>query len=119
MITLTMYVQDCALALDSIYNIVAKGTVYPKTEPNETIHTVPLGKEDVRVRISFAITGDALLPKPVQDEYLTVDSAVGVFVAWPKKWVILNTGIVVKNYNKWFRQYKYVIFDLLSYIFLC
>ncbi|KAF5939815.1 hypothetical protein HYC85_020982 [Camellia sinensis] len=48
--------KPCKLAVDSIENIVAHGTVYERIELNEAIHTVPLGESNVLISISSAIS---------------------------------------------------------------
>ncbi|CAL5359589.1 unnamed protein product [Camellia sinensis] len=47
--------KPCKLAIGSIENIVAHGTVYERIEHNEAIHTVPLGESNVRVSVEAVI----------------------------------------------------------------
>ncbi|KAL5714941.1 hypothetical protein ACHQM5_016836 [Ranunculus cassubicifolius] len=89
-------VQECSLALGSKNNIVAKGSVFPKMGPDERLHTVPLGEENLRVSIAYPIQKTALLPIPF-DEYTTVGSAMGVPLAWPKEFVIIEKANMEEN----------------------
>ncbi|XP_028098409.1 uncharacterized protein LOC114298098 [Camellia sinensis] len=82
--------KPCKLAIGSIENIVAHGTVYERIEHNEAIHTVPLGESNVRVSVKVVIQKDAPLPIPIPDEMLIVGEAVGFFVAWPKNLVLVS-----------------------------
>lgn len=91
--------KNCWLALESKENIVAKGFVFAKVGVDEKIHTVALGDANVRVSISVALDGGALLPVPVGDEYITVESAIGVPVAWPKELVITEIQDMVKCFK--------------------
>ncbi|GMP28940.1 hypothetical protein CsSME_00004273 [Camellia sinensis var. sinensis] len=72
--------KPCKLAIGSIENIVAHGTVYERIEHNEAIHTVPLGESNVH----------APLPIPIPDEMFIVGEAVGFFVAWPNSLVLVD-----------------------------
>ncbi|XP_052298586.1 uncharacterized protein LOC127898630 isoform X4 [Citrus sinensis] len=82
--------KSCMLAVGSINNIVAKGTMLENNNPNSTVHGVPLAVTDVRVAVDIAIKGDTFLPRPVRDELVIVSHAIGSHVAWPKQFVILN-----------------------------
>ncbi|GAY55041.1 hypothetical protein CUMW_161370 [Citrus unshiu] len=82
--------KSCMLAMGSINNIVVKGTMLEKNDPNSTVHGVPLVVTDVRVAVNIAIKGDAFLPRPVKDELVIVNHVIGSYVAWPKQFVILN-----------------------------
>ncbi|CAL5343691.1 unnamed protein product [Camellia sinensis] len=82
--------KPCKLAIGSIENIVAHGTVYERIEHNEAIHTVPLGESNVRVSVEVVIQKDAPLPIPIPDEMFIVGEAVGFFVAWPKNLVLVG-----------------------------
>ena len=82
--------KSCKLAVGSINNIVAKGTMLENNDSNATVHGVPLVVMDVRVAINIATKGDAFLPRPVGDEVVLVSHAIGSHVAWPKQFVILN-----------------------------
>lgn len=70
--------------MGSVNNIVALGTMFWKRGPNELLHTVPLGEDNMRVSIDVVKVEDALLPIPISEEQATVGAAVGCFVAWPK-----------------------------------
>ncbi|GMP78597.1 hypothetical protein CsSME_00034479 [Camellia sinensis var. sinensis] len=70
----------CKLAVGSIENIVAHGTVYERIEPNEAIHMVPLGESNLH----------AHLPIPIPDEMFIVGEAVRFFVAGPKNLVLVG-----------------------------
>jgi hypothetical protein len=76
------------LAVGSITNIVAFGTLLEDEFVNTTIHGVPLEEGSVRVSVDGDIQSEALLPFPVKDEMETVGQAVGSHVAWPKEFVI-------------------------------
>ncbi|CAL5415884.1 unnamed protein product [Camellia sinensis] len=82
--------KPCKLAIGSIENIVAHGTVYERIEHNEAIHTVPLGESNVRVSVEVVIQKDAPLPIPIPDEMHIVGEALGFFVAWPKNLVLVD-----------------------------
>ena len=69
------------LAVGSINNIVAKGTMLENNDPNSTVHGVPLAVTDVRVAVDIAIKGDTFLPRPVRDELVIVSHAIGSHVA--------------------------------------
>ncbi|CAL5406942.1 unnamed protein product [Camellia sinensis] len=77
--------KQCKLAVGSIENIVACGTVYERIEPNEAIHMVPLGESNVRVSVEVVIQKDAHLPIPIPDEMLIVGEAVGFFCCLAQK----------------------------------
>ncbi|CAL5436463.1 unnamed protein product [Camellia sinensis] len=85
--------KPCKLAIGSIENIVAHGTVYERIEHNEAIHMVPLGESNVRVSVEAVIQKDAPLPIPIPDKMLIVGEAVGFFVAWPKNLVLFSDEI--------------------------
>lgn len=87
------------MALGSKNNIVAKGSVFPKMGPDERLHTIPLGEENLRVSIAYPIKKTALLPIPF-DEYTTVGSAMGVPLAWPKEFVIIEKANVVMHIQR-------------------
>ncbi|PIA35546.1 hypothetical protein AQUCO_03500122v1 [Aquilegia coerulea] len=83
--------KQCRLAVDSKANIVAHGMVFERVELNEKIHSVPLGENNIRVAIEYAISPNALLPVPVIGEMTMVKDAIGSCVAWPKEFVL--TGV--------------------------
>ncbi|GAY42410.1 hypothetical protein CUMW_066620, partial [Citrus unshiu] len=82
--------KSCKLAVGSINNIVAKGTMLENNDSNATVHGVPLVVMDVRVAINIATKGHTFLPRPVGDELVLASHAIGSHVAWPKQFVILN-----------------------------
>lgn len=55
--------------------------MYERIEPNEAIHTVPLGESNLHVSIQVVIQKDVPLPIPIPDEMFIVGEAVGFFVA--------------------------------------
>ncbi|PRQ58873.1 putative Ulp1 protease family catalytic domain, putative transposase, Ptta/En/Spm, plant [Rosa chinensis] len=82
--------NECKLAIDSVENIVAIGTIINVDieTKQQTVHGVPLGEENVRVTIIRTLVHEALLPFPIKDEIVTVKDAIGTCVAWPKNLVI-------------------------------
>ncbi|KAF5958330.1 hypothetical protein HYC85_005555 [Camellia sinensis] len=89
--------KPCKLAIGSIENIVAHGTLYERIEHNEAIHTVPLGESNVRVSVEVVIQKDAPLPIPIPDEMFIVGEAVGFFVAWPKNLVLVGDECMLRG----------------------
>lgn len=89
---LKMQDKSCKLALGTIDNIVAHGSIIELDGPNATIHGIPLGKTNIRVAINVALNRTACLPIPVRDELITVGQAVGSQVAWPKNLVISSSN---------------------------
>ena len=69
------------LAIGTPTNIVAHATVDFVTA---VLHGKPLGGDNVRVSITRVIQGAAKIPFPIDDEIITVDQAVGTFIAWPR-----------------------------------
>ncbi|KAI8556915.1 hypothetical protein RHMOL_Rhmol05G0293600 [Rhododendron molle] len=69
--------KQCRLALGSVDNIVAYGTMYWKSGPNELLHTVPLGDSNMRVSIDVVKVKEALLPVPISKDVTTVGDAIG------------------------------------------
>ncbi|XP_074359751.1 uncharacterized protein LOC141699833 [Apium graveolens] len=60
----------------------------------KTIHGVSLGEKNARVSITKVIQGNAKIPFPIGDEILTVQEAMGTFIAWPRNMIIAgNNGI--------------------------
>lgn len=72
------------LAIGTPTNIVAHATVDLVAG---VLHGKPLGKDNVRVSITRVIQGAAQIPFPVDDDVMTVEQAVGTFIAWPRKLV--------------------------------
>lgn len=84
------------MAIGNKTNIVAEGIVFDRNGPNEKIHNIALGENNVRVSISKVISSSAILPIPVPSEMYFVKEAIGSYVAWPKELVL---GFEV---NHWF-----------------
>lgn len=81
------------MAVGSLDNIVAHGTVFEKLGPEEPLHTVPLGEANFRVCIDFVIEKDAILPVPIPGEVNIVGEATGYHVAWPKNLILLGNEV--------------------------
>ncbi|GMN31552.1 hypothetical protein TIFTF001_046526 [Ficus carica] len=88
--------KECHLFLPDLINggdvLVATGRAYMECVPTDTIHGIPLGEENVRVTITVPKLKGALLPIPTHDA-TSIEEAVSGFVAWPKKLVIVQTGL--------------------------
>lgn len=81
------------LAIGSISNIVAHGKIdeVPVVKGCEpTLHGVRLGRLNARVSITHAIQGDVKIPFPVGDEIVTVQQAIGTFIAWPRELIVMG-----------------------------
>lgn len=95
--------KQCKLAVGSREHIVAHGTMFERVGPHETIHTVLLGPDNVRVSVDVVIVEDALLPIPIPGEAATIGETLGYQLAWPKKLVLVdyegNLGIVGSKGN--------------------
>ncbi|PON68166.1 TIR domain containing protein [Parasponia andersonii] len=92
--------KDVGLAVGTLGNTVAVGTIVDLGGPNFQIHGMPLGDENVCVAIVVPIQQNVRLPIPVDNDLETVGHAVGCFVAWPKnlvQWPI-RTGSKQKMY---------------------
>ena len=75
--------------------IVAAGLVFEKFEPNDTVHHMSLGEDNVRVSIDKVYHPDTNLPIPVANaDMMTVKDALGSQVAWPKKHVLLDVEVM-------------------------
>ncbi|KAF5188521.1 hypothetical protein FRX31_021892, partial [Thalictrum thalictroides] len=84
----------------------AKGSYFERNGDDDKIHSVDLGKDNVKVSIVLPLKPQTLLPIPIGNYITTVGKAVGTFVAWPKEFVISderNEGI--ENNNE-FDDYK-------------
>ncbi|XP_040374987.1 uncharacterized protein LOC112200371 [Rosa chinensis] len=90
--------NTCELAVDTISNIVAFGTVFDDEDMTMTIHGVPLKEGCLKVSVDGDIQGDARLPFPVLGEMELVREAIGSHVAWPEELVIRKHPS--KNNNK-------------------
>lgn len=95
--------------MGSVNNIVALGTMFWKSGPNELLHTVPLGEDHMRVSIDVVKVKDALLPIPISEEVATVGDAVGCFVAWPKDLIFFAPEV------EYHYAFFHVEFELLDY----
>ncbi|GMN46294.1 hypothetical protein TIFTF001_015471 [Ficus carica] len=60
--------------------------------PTNTIHGIPLCEENVRVTINIPKPKHALLPIST-NEATIIEEAVGGFVAWPKKLIVIETSM--------------------------
>ncbi|XP_024185278.1 uncharacterized protein LOC112190082 [Rosa chinensis] len=89
----------CELAVNTISNIVAFGTVFDDADINKTIHGAPLKEGCVRVSVDGDIQGDAPLPFPIVGEMELVREAVGSHVAWPEEFVIQRQPVKKKKRN--------------------
>ncbi|KAH7838044.1 hypothetical protein Vadar_021409 [Vaccinium darrowii] len=89
--------KPCRLAVGSINNIVANGTMFEKVGPNELLHTTPLGEDNMRVSIDVVKIREALLPIPIPGEAVTVGEAVGCHVAWPRNLILFAPQVPSKK----------------------
>ncbi|KAL6199636.1 hypothetical protein ACLB2K_029419 [Fragaria x ananassa] len=81
---------DCKLAVGSVDNIVAHATIMESGDDLEAvIHGRPLGDDNRRVSVYYAIDEKVKVSFPVEDEIVTVKHAMGSWVAWPKDLIIL------------------------------
>ncbi|CAB4279714.1 unnamed protein product [Prunus armeniaca] len=64
---------------------------------NSLLHNVPLGEENVRVSVNYALNGASPLPIPVKGVLNTVEDAVGSQVAWPEDLIVFLDDIVEKK----------------------
>ncbi|GMN62536.1 hypothetical protein TIFTF001_031617 [Ficus carica] len=88
--------KECHLFLLDLINggdvLAANGRAYMECVPTDTIHGIPLGKENVRVTITVLKLKGALLPI-LTNEATYIEEAVGGFVAWPKRLVVVQTSL--------------------------
>ncbi|GMN69233.1 hypothetical protein TIFTF001_038284 [Ficus carica] len=88
--------QECQLFLPDLVNggdvLVAIGRPYTDCVPIDTVHGILLGEENVRVTITVPKLKRALLPIPT-NEATCIEEAVGGFVSWPKRLVIVQTSL--------------------------
>ena len=72
--------------------MVGKGTLY--NEPGVLLHNLPLPPNHVKVRVDVAFEGDAPLPVPQEAaDVMTVEQAIGTYVAWPNHLVVTSDTI--------------------------
>lgn len=83
------------MALGSINNIVAIASIVEVDIEcsNQTIHGTPLGQENVRVSILRPLVPKAKLPFPIKDDIVTVQDAVGTFIAWPRDLIVQSIAL--------------------------
>ena len=75
--------------------IVVEGLVFEKVGPNDLVHNVSLGEDNVRVSIDLVHNPDANLLVPVVSaDMITVKDARNSQVAWPKKDVLLGVELI-------------------------
>ncbi|GMN69335.1 hypothetical protein TIFTF001_038385 [Ficus carica] len=88
--------KECHLFLPNLINggdvLSANGRAYMECVPTDMIHGIPLGEENVRVTITVPKLKGALLPIPTH-EATSIEEAVGGFVAWPKRLVLVQTSL--------------------------
>ncbi|GMN47377.1 hypothetical protein TIFTF001_016556 [Ficus carica] len=88
--------KECYLFLPDLINggdvLAADGKAYMECVPTDTIHGIPLGEENVRVTITVPKLKGALLPISTH-EATSIEEAIGGFVAWPKRLVIVQTSL--------------------------
>ncbi|GMN52210.1 hypothetical protein TIFTF001_021349 [Ficus carica] len=70
----------------------APDPAYMDCVPTDTVHGIPLGTGNVRVTISVPKLKRALLPIPT-NEATYIEEAIGGFVAWPKKLVVIQSSL--------------------------
>ncbi|KAE8649224.1 hypothetical protein Csa_014966 [Cucumis sativus] len=80
----------CHLAIGSLDNVVAIGKMFESDVQCPTIHGIPLGADNIRVTVDVIMVEDVALPIPLKGEIETLNQAIGNFVAWPRKLVILT-----------------------------
>ncbi|GMN62641.1 hypothetical protein TIFTF001_031728 [Ficus carica] len=72
--------------------LVVIGRAYMDCVPTDMVHRIPLGEENVQVTITVPKLKRALLPI-LTNEATCIEEAVGGFVAWPKKLVVVQTSL--------------------------
>ncbi|KAE8682326.1 hypothetical protein F3Y22_tig00111254pilonHSYRG00002 [Hibiscus syriacus] len=71
---------SCYIVIDIASNIVAKGTIVKQND---------LSGENIEVMMEMSVQGDALLPSPLDEEFIyKVKDAVGFLVKWARHLVI-------------------------------
>lgn len=82
--------------MGSVDNIVAHATIIESGDDlKAVIHGRPLGNDNRRISVYYAIDEKAKVPFPVEDEIVTVKHAMGSWVAWPKDLIILPNEVKV------------------------
>ncbi|KAI8529971.1 hypothetical protein RHMOL_Rhmol11G0017500 [Rhododendron molle] len=89
--------QPSKLAVGSLDNTVAHGTMFEKFGPDVPLHIVPLGEANVCVSIDFVIQKDAILPVPIPGETYVVGDATGYHVAWPTNLILFGNEATSSN----------------------
>ncbi|GMN58417.1 hypothetical protein TIFTF001_027519 [Ficus carica] len=88
--------KECQLFLSNLINggdvLVAIGRAYMDCVPINTVHGIPLGEENVRVTITVPKLKHALLPIST-NEATCIEEIVDGFVAWPKRFAVLETSM--------------------------
>ena len=88
--------KECHLFLPNLINggdvLVTNGRAYIECVPTDTVHGIPLGEENVRVTITIPKLKGVLLPIPTH-ETTCIEEAVGGFVAWLKRLVVVQTSL--------------------------
>ncbi|GMN65517.1 hypothetical protein TIFTF001_034577 [Ficus carica] len=88
--------KECQLFLPDLVNrgdvLVAIGRAYMECVPTDTVHGIPLGEENVRVTIIVPKLKCALLPI-LTNEATCIEEAVGGFIAWLKRLVVVETSL--------------------------
>ena len=83
------------LAVGSLENVVAYATI---DTANNVLHGKPLVKENARVSITRVIQGSAKIPFPIEDEIMTVEQAMGTYIAWPRQLISeVKTSVALVN----------------------
>ncbi|KAI3982271.1 hypothetical protein MKX01_037804, partial [Papaver californicum] len=80
-------VKPCKLFIDS--GEVAAGNSFD-SNPKEKVHNVELGEGNCHVLVLSAKDLESLVPIPHEDEIVTIKDALGTYVAWPKKLVVVE-----------------------------
>ncbi|GMN60226.1 hypothetical protein TIFTF001_029316 [Ficus carica] len=88
--------KECQLFLTDLVNggdvLVAIDRAYMDCVPTDTVYGIPLGEENVQVTITLPKLKRTLLPIPT-NEATCIEEAVGGFVAWGKRLVVIQTSL--------------------------
>lgn len=85
-------------------DVVATGIVF-YSDPEEVVkvHNEDLSKDNYRVMVKYAKKPAVLVPVPVpKSDIEIVKDAVGTFVQWPKKLVLISNKVCVLLYSCYF-----------------